>query len=140
MVTKDYYGRLKSWQDLRKQLEKSKDPINQTVEFFNKLPTSSMAVDPYNNKSWPDPWMLIEENVYCRFLKVLGICYTLQLTDRFSTRDFEIHISIDSENHDLVYQIKIDNDMLTSYNDTYELTNQKSFTDSQSIVKMPKLN
>lgn len=140
MVTKDYYGRLKSWQDLRKQLEKSKDPINQTVEFFNKLPTSSMAVDPYNNKSWPDPWMLIEENVYCRFLKVLGICYTLQLTDRFSTRDFEIHISIDSENHDLVYQIKIDNDMLTSYNDTYELTNQKSFTDSQSIVKMPRLN
>jgi hypothetical protein len=140
MVTKDYYGRLKTWQDLRKQLEKSKDPINQTVEFFNKLPTSSMAVDPYNNKSWPDPWMLIEENVYCRFLKVLGICYTLQLTDRFSTRDFEIHISIDSENHDLVYQIKIDNDMLTSYNDTYELTNQKSFTDSQSIVKMPRLN
>jgi|SaaInlV_100m_DNA_5_1039725.scaffolds.fasta_scaffold23591_2 hypothetical protein len=140
MVTKDYYGRLKTWQDLRKQLEKSKDPINQTVEFFDKLPTSSMAVDPYNNKSWPDPWMLIEENVYCRFLKVLGICYTLQLTDRFSTRDFEIHISIDSENHDLVYQIKIDNDMLTSYNDTYELTNQKSFTDSQSIVKMPRLN
>ena len=140
MVTKDYDGRLKTWQDLRKQLEKSKDPINQTVEFFNKLPTSSMAVDPYNNKSWPDPWMLIEENVYCRFLKVLGICYTLQLTDRFSTRDFEIHISIDSENHDLVYQIKIDNDMLTSYNDTYELTNQKSFTDSQSIVKMPRLN
>jgi hypothetical protein len=140
MVTKDYYGRLKTWQDLRKQLEKSKDPINQTVEFFDKLPTSSMAVDPYNNDSWPDPWMLIEENVYCRFLKVLGICYTLQLTDRFSTRDFEIHISIDSENHDLVYQIKIDNDMLTSYNDTYELTNQKSFTDSQSIVKMPRLN
>jgi hypothetical protein len=140
MVTKDYYGRLKTWQDLRKQLEKSKDPINQTVEFFDKLPTSSMAVDPYNNDSWPNPWMLIEENVYCRFLKVLGICYTLQLTDRFSTRDFEIHISIDSENHDLVYQIKIDNDMLTSYNDTYELTNQKSFTDSQSIVKMPRLN
>lgn len=140
MVTKDYYGRLKTWQDLRKQLEKSKDPINQTVEFFDKLPTSSMAVDPYNNESWPDPWMLIEENVYCRFLKVLGICYTLQLTDRFSTRDFEIHIGIDSENQDLIYQIKIDNDMLTSYNDTYELTKQKSFTDSQSIVKMPRLN
>lgn len=139
MVDKNYYQRLKIWQNLRQSLEQSKQPYEDAINFFDEIPTASLAVDPYNETTWPNPWLLIEENVYCRFLKLLGICYSLQLTDRFSTRDFEIHIGIDSENNDLVYKIKIDNESISSYNDKYIL-NKEGEINQHSVIKMPKLN
>jgi hypothetical protein len=51
-----------------------------------------MQVDPYDINTWLDPWELIYENQYCDFSKILAICYSLQLTDRFMAEDFEIHI------------------------------------------------
>jgi hypothetical protein len=139
MVNKDYYQRLKIWQSLRHDLEQCENPFVKAIDFFDCLPTESIAVDPYNESTWPDPWLLIKENVYCRFLKTLGICYSLQLTDRFSTSDFEIHIGIDSQNNDLVYKIMIDNDSISSYNDEYVLNNKGSI-ESHSVITMPKIN
>jgi len=139
MVDKNYYQRLKIWQNLRLQLENSDQPLEDAIDFFDNIPTENLAVDPYNETTWPNPWLLIEENVYCRFLKILGICYTLQLTDRFSSRDFEIHIGIDSENNDLVYKIQIDNESISSYNDMYIL-NKEGEINKHSVIKMPRLN
>src|SRR6056300_236343 len=112
MVDKNFYQRLQILKNLRQQLETCNNPYETTIEFFNQIPTSSIGVDPYDQSTWPDPWLLIEENVYCRFLKTLGICYTLQLTERFSNHNFEIHIGIDTEINDLVYKIIIDNESI----------------------------
>ena len=37
--------------------------------------------------------LLVNENQYCEFCRVLGYCFSLQLTERFNDAQFEIHIS-----------------------------------------------
>lgn len=32
--------------------------------------------------SWPDPWQLLSDNVYCDLARGLGIVYTINLLDR----------------------------------------------------------
>jgi hypothetical protein len=86
------------WKSFRDSLELSEDPIADTIKFFNRAPIVKIAVDPYDMNSWPTPWELIENNVYCDFIKILAICYTLQLTTKFSNCHFEIHITHDKEN------------------------------------------
>lgn len=139
MVNKNYYARLKIWKDFRETLEHSDFPYEDAVKFFDCLPTSNIAADPYDDKTWPGPWTLIQENDYCRFTKTLGICYSLQLTERFSHSQFEIHIGIDKEINDLVYTISIDNDSIVSYNDNW-LVNTHKDIDIQSVIAMPKIN
>jgi hypothetical protein len=56
---------------------------------------------------WPTPWELIQENKFCEFVKILAICYTLQLTDRFSRDDFEIHITQDKETFETKYLLYV---------------------------------
>ena len=97
MFDKKYEDRLKLWHDFRLSLENSKDPIQDAIDFYNKAPVVSLATDPYTQSSWPDPWQLLEENNYCAFVKILAICYTLQLTDCLSQETFEIHITQDPE-------------------------------------------
>lgn len=139
MVDKNYYQRLKIWQQLRKTLETCTNPIQDVIDFFDRLPTSSIAVDPDKQSTWPSPWLLIEENIYCRFLKTLGICYSLQLTERFSSSNFEIHIGVDEKINDLVYKIIIDTQSISSYNDSWVLNNKDNII-AQSIIKMPSIN
>ena len=109
MFDKTYVDRLKLWRDLRSKLEESKTPFEDTIEFWNNAPLSSIATDPYDKDTWPTPWEMIEENRYCDFTKILAIYYTLQLTDRFSDSRFEIHITLDEKESVLRYLLFVDN-------------------------------
>ena len=84
MFDKKYEERLQLWHDFRSQLETSLDPIQDTIEFYKTAPLNSIAADAWTQDSWPNPWELLEENNYCAFVKILAICYTLQLTDVLS--------------------------------------------------------
>jgi len=64
---------------------------------YSRAPSTNFSTDPYTPSTWPDPWEQLEENQYCTFGKILAICYSLQLTDCFSTTTFEIHIRQDRE-------------------------------------------
>ena len=107
MFDKNYDQRLVAWSHFRKSLEKSKDPIRDTLDFYNQAPTVSIHTDPYDQATWPTPWELLQENMYCDFCRVLGMCYSLQLTERFSTTNFEIHITIDSKNSATLYLLHV---------------------------------
>ena len=48
-------------------------------------------MDPWDQNTWLGPWQLVEKNLYTEMCITLGICYSLQLTERFSSSDFEIH-------------------------------------------------
>jgi len=109
MFDKTYVDRLKMWRDFRLTLEESNSPFEDTIEFWNNAPLSSIASDPYNKETWPTPWEMIEENRYCDFTKILAIYYTLQLTDRFSNSCFEIHITLDEKESVLRYLLFVDN-------------------------------
>ena len=95
--------RLRSWVDFRKQLETSKDPLQDTIDLYHMAPLVNIQVDPYNDDLWPDPWELLYDNKYCDFAKILGIAGTLKLTDRFSDVPMMIHIYTDRENSEVKY-------------------------------------
>jgi hypothetical protein len=93
MFEKHYEKRLESWSKFRESLEESEDPLREIIQYYKQAPYLSIHTDPWNEESWPSPWELIHENQYDDFSCVLGMCYSLQLTDRFKASSFEIHIS-----------------------------------------------
>jgi hypothetical protein len=103
MFQKSYYNRIKQWKDLRTTLETAQDPLQDCIDFWRGAPLGALAADPFDKRTWPDPWQMIDENIYCDFLQILAICYTLQLTDRFSQTQFEIHIKQDKKNSRTCY-------------------------------------
>jgi hypothetical protein len=109
MFDKSYLERLKTWRTFRTSLEDSLTPYEDTIEFWNNAPLSSIEADPYDSSTWPTPWQMIDENRYCDFTKILAIYYTLELTDRFSTSHFEIHITLDEKKSAIKYLLFVDN-------------------------------
>ena len=109
-----YEQRLQQWSDFRHGLETANDPLQVVIETYSKNPTVSIHTDPWTQDMWPSPWELIVENQYCEFCSVLGMCYSLQLTDRFMGADFEIHIGVDKEKSKDFYLLKI-NDRIIGY-------------------------
>lgn len=108
MFDKKYDDRLRAWVEFRARLEHSNNPIKDTIDFYNRAPLVSISVDPYDDSTWLDPWSLLYENTYCDFSIILGIAYTLQLTSRFSSSTFEIHICTNYELSEVKYLLYID--------------------------------
>lgn len=117
MFNKNFYERLKIWRDLRHCIEYGDNPISLVLEFWNKVPIERLTVDPYDKDTWPHPWEMIYNNQYCEFTKILAIFYTLQLTDRFSECQFEIHICTDRENSEVKYLLYINDKVIGYYHD-----------------------
>jgi len=128
-----YEDRLQLWSDFRESLESSDDPFRDVIEFYNNTPVVSIHTDPWTRDTWPDPWQLILENQYCQFCIVLGQCYSLQLTERFSGSDFEIHIAIDRKKSDTYYMLYVDDKVLGYVADDYVL--QTELPDTIEIQK-----
>jgi len=117
MFDKPYYQRLREWKHFRDQIEISETPFEDALDFWSNAPVGRPCTDPYDNQSWPTPWEMIQENTYCEFLRILGICYTFQLTERFSESQFEIHITLDRKQEYIVYLLFVDNQPIGYYND-----------------------
>jgi len=109
MFEKRYDDRLTEWREFRDSLEESDDPFSAVISFYSKAPYVSHYTDPYDETRWPTPWELLEENQYCDFNTVLGMCYSLQLTERFKGSIFEIHIVTSKEKAETVYFLVVDN-------------------------------
>jgi hypothetical protein len=111
-----YEDRLASWQEFRESLETVDNPLQSVLDYYDQAPRVSINTDPWDNGTWPDPWELINENQYCTFCTVLGICYSLQLTERFKGSNFEIHIGIDRKKSRTVFLLMID-DIVIGWNE-----------------------
>ena len=119
MFDKPYEQRLTIWRDLRNNLETSSDTIQEAINFYNNAPDCLIAADPFTPSSWPTAWELLEENNYCAFVKILAICYTLQLTDVLSQASYEIHITRDREKSATYYLLYVDNNVIGFDTETY---------------------
>ena len=111
--------RLVDWYTFRQHLETSKTPLDDVVEYFHSHPRVKVYTDPYDQSRWPTPWELIDENEYCPFNIILGMCYTLQLTKRFSESNATITISIDKTNKTVYYLLFIDDKVYGYEQDTW---------------------
>ena len=140
MFDKKFEERLALWRDFRNSLEESDDPLQDTINLFSEAPLSNFAADPYTQSTWPDPWELIEENNYCPFVKILAICYTLQLTDRFKGSSFEIHITHDKERSSTDYLLFVEDQVIGFNGDSYVHRNDiPKSTISEIEYPMPEL-
>lgn len=109
MFNKKFDERMRSWSEFRTTLEGSNDPFTKIIEFYADAPMVSIQVDPWDPETWLGPWELLQENKYCEFSKILGICYSLQLTDSFLRSKFQIHICTNTEDSEVKYLLYVDN-------------------------------
>ena len=138
MFEKNYEERLKIWSEFRQSLNTSCTPFEDVIAFYKRAPYVSIHTDPWNREMWPTPWQLIDENQYCDFVRVLGMCYSLQLTERFKDASTEIHIGIDN-NITQYYLLMID-DTVIGWDDTVvSLSELPDTYVSQRIYHMPSL-
>ena len=110
-----YEDRLSQWRQFRDRLETSKNPYEDLIEFYKDAPIVSIHTDPYDPTVWPNPWELINENQYDEFCILLGMAYSLQLCDRFTGVDFEIHIGIDTKKSITYYLLKAGDTVMSIY-------------------------
>ena len=52
----NYEQRLSEWSAFREGLEDSKVPLQDVIDYYNKIPTASLQTDPYTPSTWPTPW------------------------------------------------------------------------------------
>ena len=98
----------KPWVAFRTKLECSRDPLIEVARYFEHQPKVKFYTDPYDQTSWPTAWELILENRYCAVNIILGICYTLQLTERFKHISPTINIAIDKKDKTVYYLLIIE--------------------------------
>jgi len=141
MFEKAYEMRVKEWRDFRAFLEYATNPVQLAIDKYKGAPAVDIQTDPWDKETWPEPWELILENQYCDFCKLLGIFYSLQLTDRFSDIAFEIHIAIDKEK-EKTYYLLFAEDLVIGYDDALcvHKTKLPSSLESQMVYDMKHLN
>lgn len=139
MFEKQYEKRLESWAQFRTDLEESEDPLREVIRFYKQAPYVSIHTDPWSREMWPGPWELLYENQYDDFCRVLGMCYSLQLTERFKYSSFEIHIcTLNSLGY--LYLLLVD-DFVLGFDDKKPILKGQLPDDiqPQQTYKMPKL-
>ena len=107
-----FENRVAAWANLRKEIETHDDPLNHALRFWNRAPIANMTCDPFDRSTWPLAWDLIDENRYCDFSKMLALSYTFSLTDRFSNEPHKICITTDRKEHQMLYLLHLDDQVL----------------------------
>lgn len=99
--------RLAAWAQLRNQAASL--PQAQALHAINtwwfRTPWRPYHLHWDEIQSWPDPWQLLDDNVYCGLARALGIMYTITMLDRPDLQDAVLTES-GSDNLVLVSQSK----------------------------------
>jgi len=131
---------LSAWYKLRQHLETATDPLGDVARFFSKLPRVKRYTDPYDEATWPTPWELVTENEYCDFNRILGMCYSLQLTERFKNCRPTINVTIDRNNKTVYYLLFVEDKVYGYDDDWIEARSLPKSLKSQKIYTMKQLH
>jgi hypothetical protein len=81
--------RLASWAQLRSQAAAL--PLDQALTAINtwwfQTPWRPYHLHWDDLETWPDPWQLLDDNIYCGLARGLGIMYTITILDRPDLQD-----------------------------------------------------
>ncbi len=136
-----FEDKVKVWRDLRNTLETHPRPFSLLQKFLNDLPISSRKCNPFDPNTQLGPWNLIENSSFTEY-EIAQLCaYTLQLTDRFSESQVEIHISKDIEKEQVMYLVYLDRSMVLGYDtEAVSIDELPQSVISQKIYHMPPLH
>jgi hypothetical protein len=92
--------RLESWNLLRDRcqsapLESALDAIN---DWWFDSPWRPYYLHWDDQPTWPDPWQLLSDDVYCDVARALGILYTINLLDRADMASARMVLTEDGDN------------------------------------------
>jgi hypothetical protein len=95
-----FADRLESWNILR---DKCSDlPVQSALEHINawwfRAPWCPYYLHWDDQATWPDPWQLLSDNIYCELARGLGILYTITLLDRADLTPAELILTHDDLN------------------------------------------
>ena len=79
----DYTERLTAWREFRERLEIEPSALQLTLQLYQQCPLTHTKTNFFDRATWPQAWNLIEKNDYNTVDRLLGVWYTLRLTDRF---------------------------------------------------------
>lgn len=140
MYNGKFENQLLAFRNLRKEIDQNQDPILFAANYWLSLPFVKYTMDPWDTSTWPaNPWELIQEKELCRFGRILGLCYTLQLTETFSSEDFEIIIGVDKENTDYHYIVSVNGLYIGLYDNTKPIKILPEGFVINTVHQMPKL-
>ena len=113
----DLYGneRLIKWKQFRDSVETSNSPLEDVANFWSHAPFVSPYLPPSNPTSWPDPWQLIADGRFDELAIVIGMLYTIKLTQRFMDSKCEIHTTILSKEKEPIYMLIIDDQQVINF-------------------------
>jgi hypothetical protein len=121
MWERSFDARLHSWATLRSQiqtvsLDQALAGINQ---WWFRSPWTAYYLHWDDIEKWPDPWQLLEDNMFCSVARGLGILYTIVLIDRPDLQSAEL-LEVGGDNlvviHGEKYILNWDRDQIVNIN------------------------
>jgi hypothetical protein len=108
MWSSTFSSRLESWNLLRNQtqtlsLESALEEINR---WWFQTPWRPYYLHWDDQPTWPDPWQLLSDDVYCDLARGLGILYTISLLDRADMADATLVLTETGDNLVQVAKVK----------------------------------
>jgi len=89
MWPRTFPERLQAWAALREQCT-SADPhtaLTAIDSWWQQTPWCPYHLHWDDRATWPDPWQLLDDNLYCSLARGLGIMYTIAMLDRKDIQD-----------------------------------------------------
>ena len=127
--------RLDSWNQLRTQV--ADQPVESALETINswwfQSPWTAYHLHWDDQITWPDPWQLLSDNMYCEVARGLGILYTITCLDRGDMDSAELVLTNDDRNLVLLDKSKyiLNWDRTVVLNTSSEIEVKKSLHQSQ---------
>jgi hypothetical protein len=108
MWPSSFAERLEQWNSLRincqtVSVETALENIN---SWWFQTPWQPYYLHWDDQPTWPDPWQLLNDNVYCDLARALGILYTVTMLDRADMADARLVLTQDDCNLVLVAKEK----------------------------------
>jgi len=130
-----FEARLDSWNQLRTQV--ADQPVESALETINswwfQSPWTAYHLHWDDQITWPDPWQLLSDNMYCEVARGLGILYTITCLNRGDMDSAELVLTNDDRNLVLVDKSKyiLNWDRTVVLNTSSEIEVKKSLHQSQ---------
>ena len=130
-----FEARLDSWNQLRTQV--ADQPVESALETINswwfQSPWTAYHLHWDDQITWPDPWQLLSDNMYCEVARGLGILYTITCLNRDDMDSAQLVLTNDDRNLVLLDKSKyiLNWDRTVVLNTSSEIEVKKSLHQSQ---------
>jgi hypothetical protein len=140
MWPKTFAERLASWSNLRRQCATldAETALTAINSWWFDTPWTPYHLHWDDRANWPDPWQLLDDNIYCGLARGLGIMYTIALLEREDLQD-AVLVEVVSDNLVLVskekYILNWDRDTVVNISPSPKST-RHSITQSQITLQI----